>query len=181
MRIRPAHAIDLARLMDLTRQAFGDSAWSESLMLDILEAARQRPWLQVVRVLELGEDFPADAAANPDPARDPAASSPPAAAVIAGYLVLQVIGADAEIQSLAVDLRWRRRGLGNTLLEDTLALAAGRGLERIFLEVRSGNLAAQQFYLRRGFEIFGRRSRYYHSPVEDALLMRRPVASPAVR
>lgn len=89
--------------------------------------------------------------------------------------MLQVVGADAEIQSLAVDPHLQRRGLGGMLLDDSLALAANRRLERVFLEVRAGNLAAQQFYLHHGFESFGRRARYYHSPVEDALLMRRRV------
>jgi [ribosomal protein S18]-alanine N-acetyltransferase len=39
------------------------------------------------------------------------------------------------------------------------------------LEVRAGNTEAQALYSRCGFQIAGRRRRYYSQPVEDALLM----------
>jgi ribosomal-protein-alanine N-acetyltransferase len=39
------------------------------------------------------------------------------------------------------------------------------------LEVRAENTAAQKLYQACGFEVIGRRRRYYKAPVEDALLM----------
>jgi ribosomal protein S18 acetylase RimI-like enzyme len=39
------------------------------------------------------------------------------------------------------------------------------------LEVRAQNAAAQKLYQACGFEVIGRRRRYYKAPVEDALLM----------
>jgi [ribosomal protein S18]-alanine N-acetyltransferase len=39
------------------------------------------------------------------------------------------------------------------------------------LEVRSSNSAALHFYERHNFQTVGRRSRYYNSPIEDALLL----------
>ncbi len=177
MRIRPAQPDDLPRLMELTREAFGPSAWSEALMRDILDAARQRPWLQVARVLELEYTPPlAGSFGGEAIGVDSPAAHAELPLWLAGYLIMQIVGMDAEIQSLAVDPRWQRHGFGHALLADSLSLAVNRRLHRLFLEVRASNLAAQQFYLHRGFEIYGRRTRYYHSPVEDALLMRRPVA-----
>jgi [ribosomal protein S18]-alanine N-acetyltransferase len=43
----------------------------------------------------------------------------------------------------------------------------------VFLEVRESNGAARALYASRGFEIAGRRSKYYRKPVEDALVLRR--------
>jgi ribosomal-protein-alanine N-acetyltransferase len=43
---------------------------------------------------------------------------------------------------------------------------------RIFhLEVRAGNLAAQKMYANFGYEVVGRRTRYYKDNGEDALLL----------
>ena len=45
------------------------------------------------------------------------------------------------------------------------------------LEVRAGNEAAQDLYRKFGFEVVGRRPRYYQDNFEDALLMTLPVLS----
>jgi ribosomal-protein-alanine N-acetyltransferase len=50
-----------------------------------------------------------------------------------------------------------------------LALA---GILEIILEVRASNAAALGLYRLLGFAETGRRPRYYHDPVEDAVLMR---------
>jgi ribosomal-protein-alanine N-acetyltransferase len=42
------------------------------------------------------------------------------------------------------------------------------------LEVRAGNLAAQALYRGFGFEVAGRRPRYYTDDGEDALVMTTP-------
>ena len=39
------------------------------------------------------------------------------------------------------------------------------------MEVRESNEAAYQFYLKNGFEEYGRRAKYYKDPIEDAILM----------
>ena len=45
------------------------------------------------------------------------------------------------------------------------------GVDTIYLEVRESNEAAYQFYLKNGFEEYGRRAKYYKDPIEDAILM----------
>ena len=49
--------------------------------------------------------------------------------------------------------------------------AYAEGARIYHLEVRAGNLAAQKMYLGFGYEIVGRRPRYYRENGEDALLM----------
>ena len=45
------------------------------------------------------------------------------------------------------------------------------GSRLIHLEVRESNEPARRLYTRQGFEIAGRRKRYYRFPKEDAILM----------
>ncbi|UCF21380.1 MAG: ribosomal protein S18-alanine N-acetyltransferase [Gemmatimonadota bacterium] len=90
---------------------------------------------------------------------------------VVGYAVVWYVLKEAELGNLAVDAEWRRLGLGRRLLDWALARARERGTERIFLEVRESNLAAQELYRRCGFLRVGLRRRYYRAPVEDALVL----------
>ena len=55
------------------------------------------------------------------------------------------------------------------LMEELVGANSGA----ILLEVRESNAAARGLYARFGFREVGRRSAYYHRPVEDALVLRR--------
>lgn len=90
-----------------------------------------------------------------------------------GYLIMQVLGSEAELQALAVAPAERRRGIATELLAAAVEQARQQGVETIYLEVRASNQAAVEFYLRHHFERCGFRPEYYHAPVEAALLMRR--------
>ena len=56
------------------------------------------------------------------------------------------------------------------LLNALFQVAPAHGIQRILLEVRAGNAAAQALYRRNGFIECGRRKGYYGG-VEDAVLM----------
>ena len=89
---------------------------------------------------------------------------------VAGFLLYQKLPeGEAEILNLAVDPDFRRRGLGAALMEELVGANSGA----ILLEVRESNAAARGLYARFGFREVGRRSAYYHRPVEDALVLRR--------
>jgi ribosomal-protein-alanine N-acetyltransferase len=92
-------------------------------------------------------------------------------AQLLGFLVARRVGNDIEILNFAVRAQARRRGAGGTLLRLALDWGAQLHAEKALLEVRASNFAALQFYERRGFQLVGRRPRYYVSPVEDALLL----------
>ena len=97
---------------------------------------------------------------------------------VSGFIVARRVANELEILNFAVRPEDRRRGLGKSLLDHTLAWAKNLSSERAFLEVRISNLAAIRFYERNGFEVSGRRPRYYTAPVEDALVLAAPVAVP---
>jgi len=88
-----------------------------------------------------------------------------------GFLVARRVGSDIEILNFAVQSDARRRGIGGSLLQAALAWGAELHAEKALLEVRASNFAALQFYQRHGFEVVGRRPKYYTAPVEDALLL----------
>lgn len=93
---------------------------------------------------------------------------------VLGYGVLWWVAEEGEIANVAVHPGERGRGLGGTLLDALLEGAAGEGVERVFLEVRSSNAAAIRLYRSRGFEAVGLRRGYYQAPTEDALVLRVP-------
>ena len=92
-----------------------------------------------------------------------------------GYAALWFAGGAAELGDLAVRDGMRRQGVGSRLLRAAIEEAARREAGEMFLEVRAGNRGAQALYRRHGFEVVGRRPRYYVKPAEDALVMRRTI------
>ncbi len=88
-----------------------------------------------------------------------------------GMAILRVAADEAEILTLAVHPRSRRRGLGTRLVNAAMALAAGAGAAAMLLEVAEDNSVAVALYARAGFTTAGRRPRYYPAG-SDALLLR---------
>ena len=95
---------------------------------------------------------------------------------IAGFLVARTNLDEFEILNAAVRPENRRTGIGSLLLADALEKARAAGAKAAFLEVRESNHAARAFYEHLGFRLGGRRPRYYANPVEDALILSRPLA-----
>lgn len=92
---------------------------------------------------------------------------------VAGYVVAWYVMDEAELANLAVAPDLRGHGIGQALLDAMLSDASARHVAQVYLEVRESNLAARKLYGTRGFEEVGRRKRYYRSPSEDALILRR--------
>ncbi len=90
---------------------------------------------------------------------------------IAGFIVARVVADEMHVNNVAVRTEFRRQGLAAQLLQTVLECGRLAGARLAFLEVRAANKAAQALYHRCGFELAGRRRRYYSNPVEDALLM----------
>lgn len=91
---------------------------------------------------------------------------------VVGYAGI-TLGPDADVMTIGVLPAWRGRGVGARLLADLLATADATGSERIFLEVRASNDAAQGLYRRYGFETIGYIRNYFRHPREDAVTMLR--------
>jgi [ribosomal protein S18]-alanine N-acetyltransferase len=90
---------------------------------------------------------------------------------VVGMLVLWVVVDEAHIGTIAIHPDFRRQKIGQHLLASALLDAFNLGVNRIFLEVRRSNLAAQAMYQKFGFEMDGTRPHYYVDNNEDALLM----------
>jgi ribosomal-protein-alanine N-acetyltransferase len=89
---------------------------------------------------------------------------------ILAFLIAHHLGPEWELENIVVDPAARRKGLGARLLGELVARARGANSESVFLEVRESNLAARALYQKVGFTETGRRTAYYSSPTEDAIL-----------
>lgn len=87
------------------------------------------------------------------------------------YILGRLIAPEGEIYRIAVSHAHRRRGVGYRLLSFAMKTERGRGLESVFLEVRSCNTAAISLYRAYGFTDIGIRKNYYKNPTDDAIVM----------
>ena len=143
-RIRPMTPTDLDRVMEIAASLPSAPHWPRTAYLAALDAA----------------------------------SAPPRVALVAdsdgviGFTVASLLPPEAELELIAVAPQAQRRGVAGRLFS---ALAKELYTAQVFgimLEVRASNLPAIGLYRRLGFVETGRRKRYYHDPVEDAVQMR---------
>lgn len=153
MTLRIATVGDLAAIMELERRGFPTDAWSEQTMAAELAAPHGR-------YLVDEED-----------------------GAIVGYGGVRALpgGSDADIQTIALDARFRGRGRGRALLRALIAEAVARGARELFLEVRADNPVAAGLYASEGFIELGRRPRYYQPDDVDAVVMRLDLRAWAAR
>ncbi len=100
-------------------------------------------------------------------------------AAVAGYVIAHYAADEGEILNLGVAPAQRRQGVGRALVEAVMATLQDRGVKELYLEVRESNAVARYLYETMGFTEAGRRAKYYHRPIEDAIILR--TAIPAVR
>lgn len=143
MLIRPATADDLDTIWQLEDRVFGHEAWSLDMMREELTAPH-RQYLALV---------------NPEGA-------------VCGYGGLLALGAEGDIQTIAVDPAHRGGGHGRALMNALLDAAHGRGVRSVFLEVRADNPIAQSLYASQGFEEIAVRPNYYQPEDVDAVVMK---------
>nr|WP_194434053.1 ribosomal protein S18-alanine N-acetyltransferase [Stenotrophomonas maltophilia] len=93
--------------------------------------------------------------------------------LLVGYGVLSIAADEAHVLNICIDPLAQSRGLGRQLLRALVQLAADRGAQRVFLEVRPSNTPALALYHSEGFNEIGRRPRYYPAAQgrEDAVVM----------
>ncbi len=142
--LRPATEADLNQIVEIERASFADP-WTEESFRRLLGG--HPAIFQVI-------GYPPDTR-------------------IAGYVIAFSVVEDAELLNVAVEAKFRGRGLAGRMLDAVLFELSGRGVRTAFLEVRESNAAALALYGSRGFTEIGRRRNYYRRPIEDALVMRR--------
>jgi ribosomal-protein-alanine N-acetyltransferase len=90
---------------------------------------------------------------------------------VAGALVIWCVLDEAHIATIATHPDFRRQGIGRNLLKAGMDAAYTEGARIYHLEVRAGNATAIKIYEDFGYEVVGRRPKYYKNNGEDALLM----------
>lgn len=140
---------DLPQVVELERRLFADDPWSEEAF-----------WGELAEVPATRSALALDVDG-----------------VLRGYVILRCVGAEADIQTIAVDPAVQGGGLGRRLLRHLLAEASDRGASTVMLEVRADNDAAVALYRSEGFEQLAIRRGYYEHSGADALILRRRLTS----
>ncbi len=89
---------------------------------------------------------------------------------VVAYACASVSFEEGEILRIGVLPTYRRQGIGKQVLSRILERLQSQGVEKVFLEVRASNVAAQGLYGKMGFSVIGKRKGYYHGG-EDAVMM----------
>jgi ribosomal-protein-alanine N-acetyltransferase len=90
---------------------------------------------------------------------------------IIGFIIFSPISPEAHILSISVIKKIQSKGVGSLLLRSMLDQCKAMNYKKIFLEVRTSNLQAINFYQKFGFIKDAIRNNYYTDNSEDALLM----------
>lgn len=159
MRIRNATSEDIPAMMELERQCATAAHWTERQYQSVFQSREGDASQRLVLVME------EDSYVRSEP------QSKEKSPLIA-FLVANQLGAEWELENVIVQPGLHRKGLGTRLLDELLARARAANSESVFLEVRESNKAARALYLKRGFELAGRRKGYYRDLPEDAILYR---------
>jgi ribosomal-protein-alanine N-acetyltransferase len=86
----------------------------------------------------------------------------------AGFYLTRSAFDEEELLLLAVSPQFRRKGIGQSLIDQFKQEARQRGAARLFLEMRRGN-PAESLYLRNSFTPVGVRPNYYRTKQGDRL------------
>ena len=91
--------------------------------------------------------------------------------IVTGYCGMYRVFNEGEIVNVAVDSKYRRRGVAKELLEQLLKESEALNVDNFFLEVRESNEAAINLYKKLGFTVSGIRRDFYEKPRENAIFM----------
>ena len=90
---------------------------------------------------------------------------------VIGYVIFWLLAEEAQVSNIAVHPDYRRQGVGETVLQQTLETIRKFGAKYVILEVRPSNFFARLLYRKFGFETLGVQKNYYKDPGEDALVL----------
>ena len=78
--------------------------------------------------------------------------------------MLRHLGEEVELISIAVDRKWRNKGVGLMLMRALFDAVLMTPAKRMLLEVAADNTAALKLYAKLGFQKVGERKGYYPRP-----------------
>ena len=95
---------------------------------------------------------------------------------IVGYASLRYVGAEGDVNTVAVARDQQGKGVGRQLMNWLYESAKDHGVKHLFLEVRSDNDIAIAMYTKDGFDRIDKRKNYYGTDI-DAIVMRKRMTS----
>lgn len=90
---------------------------------------------------------------------------------VIGYAGAWCVAGDADITNVAVHSHYRRKHIGEMLLERLIEELIQKNADNIRLEVRKSNIGAIALYEKAGFKQIDIRKNYYQDNKEDALIL----------
>ncbi len=90
---------------------------------------------------------------------------------VIGYMGITIILEEADVTNIAVNSKYRRQGIAETLIHCMFQDCKQKGIQAMTLEVRVSNEPAIQLYKKMGFCSAGIRKNFYQKPIEDAMIM----------
>jgi [ribosomal protein S18]-alanine N-acetyltransferase len=140
-RIKDIQIDDISRLHEAEKICFPEEAWSEKDFLEIIEYPFSKGFIVEDKTSSL-----------------------------IGYMLVAESDNQAELLNIATLPKYRKLGLGRTLIGTWINDLSKRGFREVFLEVRASNHSAIKLYESIGFKTIDKRKNYY-SDGEDALTM----------
>jgi ribosomal-protein-alanine N-acetyltransferase len=98
-------------------------------------------------------------------------------ACLIGWCACRVIWPEAELLKIAVRQKYRKGGVGALLLQHLCDTLQKKKVSSLFLEVRSKNRVASNFYEKHGFLHVGSRPDYYTDPPDSAIILKKNLSS----
>jgi ribosomal-protein-alanine N-acetyltransferase len=99
---------------------------------------------------------------------------------VVGFMIYELHKTRLHVLNFAVSSKFRRRGVGEAMISKLISKLSHQRRNRILLEVRETNLAAQLFFRNAGFRAVSVLRDFYDDTTEDAYLMQytyQPVTS----
>ncbi len=93
---------------------------------------------------------------------------------IKGFINIWINELEMEINTIVVSRKHILKKIGSMLIEYILELARGNGVKKVYLEVNETNIPAISLYKKFGFEVYGKRKKYYDLKY-DAILMKKEI------
>lgn len=90
---------------------------------------------------------------------------------VVGYMIYELHKNRLHVLNFAVDPKHRRKGVGGAMVDKLVTKLSSDRRNRILLEVRETNLAAQLFFKSQGFKAIDVLRDFYEDTAEDAYLM----------
>ena len=91
---------------------------------------------------------------------------------VVGYAGAIYCGEDGDIALVATSVKFRRKGIAQSVINRLIGELLEKKVENIFLEVRVSNYGARALYEKLGFKEIGIRKNYYEN-AEDAIVMKK--------